>query len=282
MSQGKPTTQKAPSEPDRALLDELNSQAAGNGPAVLLIHAGITDARMWEPQWPSFTQAFRVIRADLRGFGKSARRTVDGADHHDLARLLDWLGIERVALVGSSFGGNVAVDFALTYPERTSALVLSGTLAGMTDPSPRLREIWNETDAAQTGGEIERGVELELRAWVDGPVRAPDEVDAEVRAAVRTMNRSIWERAIAEPPPETSEPPVDRVERLSEIAVPVLLVEGTLDQPDVAASMDRLAQGIPRAERICIPGTAHFPNLERPAAFNEAVLEFLPRVSPTR
>jgi 3-oxoadipate enol-lactonase len=276
------TTQTDMSERDLAPLDmsenDLWFETAGAGQDVLLIHAGIADSRMWEPQWRPLSQEFRLTRVDLRGFGKSPRRVVDGADHIDLARLLDRRGSARTVVIGSSFGGNVALDFALTFAERTSALVLVGTLAGMTAPTPQLRAIWAETDAAQTAGEIERGVELENRAWVDGPLRTADEVDAGVRAAIGAMNRRVWERAIAGPPPERSEPPIDRVGRLGEITVPVLLIEGTLDQPDVGASMNRLAQGIPHAERLRIPDTAHFPNLERPAEFNAAVLAFLKRV----
>jgi 3-oxoadipate enol-lactonase len=282
ISQSKMTTQKGMSERDLAPLDTSENglwfETVGAGQDVLLIHAGIADSRMREPQWRPLSQKFRLTRVDLRGFGKSPRRVVAGADHIDLVRLLDRRGIERIVVIGSSFGGNVALDFALTFAERASALVLVGTLAGMTAPTPQLRAVWAETDAAQTAGEIERGVELENRAWVDGPLRTADEVDAGVRASIAAMNRRVWERVIAGPPPERSEPPIDRVGRLEEITVPVLLIEGTLDQPDVGASMNRLARGIPHAERIRIPGAAHFPNLERPAEFNPAVLAFLKRV----
>jgi 3-oxoadipate enol-lactonase len=276
------TTQRGASKRDLAPLenpdDNLWCETAGAGQDVLLVHAGIADSRMWEPQWRPLAQEYRLTRVDLRGFGKSPRRVVDGADHIDLARTLERRGIDRTVMIGSSFGGNVALDFTLTFAKRTSALVLIGTLAGMTAPTPQLRAIWAETDAAQAAAEIERGVELENRAWVDGPKRTPEEVDAGVRAAIGAMNRRVWQRTIAEPPPETSEPPIDSLGRLEEIAVPTLLIEGTLDQPDVGASMARLAQGIPHAERVRIPGAAHFPNLERPAEFNAAVLAFLKRV----
>jgi 3-oxoadipate enol-lactonase len=276
------TTQRGMPERDLAPLDRgqdgLWFQTTGSGPDVLLVHAGIADSRMWEPQWRPVSREFRLTRVDLRGFGKSPRRVIDGAYHHDLARLLDRRGIDRTTVIGSSFGGNVALDFALTFPERTSALVLAGTLAGMTAPSPQLRALWAETDAAQAAGEIERGVELENRAWVDGPMRTPEAVDAGVRAAIGAMNHLVWERAIAESPPESSEPEIDRVSRLGEIMVPTLLIEGTLDQPDVGASMGQLARGIPHAERLRIPSVAHFPNMERPEEFNAVVLTFLKRV----
>ena len=242
---------------------------------MLFVHAGIADSSMWDRQWFDFLPFFSLIRTDLRGFGNAPARTVDGADHHDLRDLIERLGIDRVALVASSFGGNVAVDFALTYPDQISALVLVCTLAGMTEPSPGLREIWRSTDAALAAGEIEHGAELEIRAWVDGPRRAPNEVDARVRGAVRVMNRRIWERSVTEPGPKSSEPPIDRVARLGELSAPTLLITGAFDQPDVAASMNRLARDISHAERLLIANAAHFPNLERPAEFNAAVLDFL-------
>ena len=149
----------------------------------------------------------------------------------------------------------------------------------MTEPSPQLRELWTKTDAALAAGEIEQGVDLEIRAWVDGPFRAPDEVEPQVREAIREMNRRVWERAASEPPPASSEPPVDRVARLGEIAIPTLLIEGTLDQPDVAVSMEPAgARAFPRRARLLCRAPLDFPNIERAEIFNAALRDFLERV----
>lgn len=255
-----------------AFLDE------GDGPALLFLHSGIADARMWTPQVSAFAPRRRCVCPDLRGFGASGPRRAGTTDADDLAGLLDALGIDRVVVIGSSYGGQVAVEFALTYPSRIAGLVLAATLAGMTEPGPKLRQIWKETDAALMTGELDRGVELELRAWVDGPRRRPDQVEPGVRELLRVMNRKIWERAAAEEQPESDDPEFDLVGRLAEIAVPALLIKGELDQPDVAASLRVLAERLPDAEPRKIAGVAHFPNLERPEEFNALTRAFLIRI----
>lgn len=264
------------------MIDGIAYETAGGGPSLLFIHSGIADSRMWEPQWTAFAAEFRVVRVDLRGFGKSGPRRAGAADHDDIVRVMDHLGVDSAVLVGSSFGGNVAVDLALTHPARVRALVLAATLAGMIEPGPELTRVWEESEAAFEAGELDRGVEIELRAWVDGPRRTPEQVDPDVRAFVRTMNRAIWERAAAEEQIADDAPEIDRARRLGEIKIPALLIEGELDQPSVEASMNRLAGELARAERVVVRGAAHFPNLEGPESFNDAARAFLARLPETK
>src|SRR5256885_3985448 len=90
----------------------------GAGPAVVLVHAGIADRRMWRPLTDLLASRHRVVAYDLRGYGESTPPTPSLAHHDDLVGLLDALGIEHATLVGCSFGGAVAVDTALAYPDR--------------------------------------------------------------------------------------------------------------------------------------------------------------------
>jgi len=99
--------------------------------AVLFIHGMSLDTRMWEDQWSAFAERYRVVRLDLRGFGKSTSEATPFSDIDDLVGLLDHLGIERVHVVGLSMGARVIVDFALAHPERVHALVSAdGVLSG--------------------------------------------------------------------------------------------------------------------------------------------------------
>src|SRR5947209_8694969 len=95
---------------------DLYYEELGEGHPVILLHAGIADSRMWDEQMPVLAERYRVVRYDLRGFGRS--KMVAGAFSHraDLAALLDALGIASAALVGCSFGGRVATEFALEFP----------------------------------------------------------------------------------------------------------------------------------------------------------------------
>src|SRR3954452_25405155 len=108
-------------EPDASLWVERS----GSGPVVALAHGFTLDHRMWQPQLEAFSKSHTVIRYDMRGFGRSSM-PLPGAEYsqaRNLAMLLDRLGIARTALIGLSYGGWVALEFALLFPERVSALV---------------------------------------------------------------------------------------------------------------------------------------------------------------
>jgi len=96
---------------------KLYYEVAGDGPALVLAHAGITDLRMWDDQFLVFAQNYRVIRCDFWGFGKSTIANDDFLLHEDLYQLLKFLGVEQTHLIGCSLGGRVIIDLALEYPE---------------------------------------------------------------------------------------------------------------------------------------------------------------------
>ena len=103
----------------------LYYERAGTGHPLVLIHGFTLNTQMWEDQFAVFAQHYQTIRYDMRGFGRSAlpaEEPFTAVD--DLRALLDALGVSRTFVLGLSLGGSVAIDFALAYPERTSALVL--------------------------------------------------------------------------------------------------------------------------------------------------------------
>jgi pimeloyl-ACP methyl ester carboxylesterase len=102
---------------------ELYYEESGEGPAVVLGHAGIADHTMWDAQVDPFSERYRVVRYDLRGFGRSSTPETDYAPHDDVRALLAHLNIDRAAVVGVSMSGGIAVDFALAHPEMLWALV---------------------------------------------------------------------------------------------------------------------------------------------------------------
>ncbi len=247
----------------------------GEGPAIVLIHSGITDSRMWDDQVGAFAADHRVVAYDLRGLGRSTIPAAEYAHHEDLFVLLDTLGVESATLVGASFGGEVALAFVVEHPDRVDALVLVNTLAGVTDPSPELRSGWRAFEAAVDVGRFEEAVEIELGMWVDGPHRAVGGVDAGVRERVQEMDAALLRRAAEQEAATEREPEPPVLARLGEIAAPTLVVVGGLDLPDALVSADALEAGIPNARRLDQPDAAHLPSLERPDAFNAAVLAFL-------
>jgi pimeloyl-ACP methyl ester carboxylesterase len=256
----------------------LHYEVAGEGEPLILVHAGIADGRMWDGQIEAFARRYRVIRYDLRGFGKTAM--VDGpySHHEDLRGLLDALGVERAHLVGCSMGGGAALDFALRYPERAGALVLVGSAVSGFEAGFEPPEQWDELVAADEAGDLGRVSELEVQIWVDGPGRRPEDVDASVRDLVREMNLIALQNEASglgeELPPD---PPA--AGRLSEILAPALILVGDSDQPKTLAAADLLASELPNARKVVMPGTAHLPNMERPEEFNRTLLDCLEEVA---
>jgi pimeloyl-ACP methyl ester carboxylesterase len=255
----------------------LAHEVAGSGPALLLVHAGIADRRMWDDQVGPFADAgWTVIRADLPGFHETP--LPGGAPvalWATLGDLLDHLEVERAVVVGCSLGGRVAVELALAAPERVRALVLVGSgLAGHRFAEPALLELWDRSEGALERGDHEEAARVEIDTWVVGVGRGPEAVDPEVRRRVREMLLAAYAHGIA----DLEEPDPPAATRLGEVAVPTLVVVGEHDRPDIHAMAAALAGGIAGAEQVVMAGTGHLPNMEQPAAFNQVVLEFLGRV----
>lgn len=252
----------------------IHYEIRGEGEPLVLVHAGIADSRMWEPQMEEFARRYRVIRYDMRGFGGTDLVPGPYSLHEDLREMLDHLGVERAALVGCSMGGGVTLDFALEHPERVASLVLVGSAIGGFAPDVEPPEEWEELVAADEAGDLERISDLEVRMWVDGPGQGVNRVKPEIRNLVREMNlialqneaSEIGEQLVMEPP---------AVDRLHEIQAPTLVIAGDLDQPRTIQAANLLAGSIPEARKAIMNGTAHLPNMERPEEFNRIVLDFL-------
>ena len=250
----------------------LYREVTGAGHPLVLLHAGIADARMWDEQVAAFAERYTVIRYDARGFGRSDPAVGRFSPRADLAELLSELGAGRAHLVGLSMGGRIALDVAIERPELVSALVVAGSRPSGHPASAELRDAFAAVDAAFEAGDVDGAVELELRMWVDGPRRTPDQVDPTVRERLREMDAALF-AAPDEGEPEALDPPA--VDRLGEVRAPTLVIVGDQDLPDVLAGADLLASGIPGARKVVVPDAAHMVNMERPEAFNRLVLEFL-------
>jgi 3-oxoadipate enol-lactonase len=243
---------------------------------VLLVHEGICDARMWDPQWRTFPPEHRTIRCDLRGFGSTPMPPEPFYNARDLAELVEELDARPVAVVGVSMGGLAALDLALARSELVSALVLVGVPLPDHDWSDEMERFYAAEEAALDRGDLDEAVELNLMMWVDGPLRSANEVDPDVRRRVAEMQRRAFELQLAAGDEAVDELLVpDLGERLSELEVPVLAATGELDCEDILAIADRLEREIPDCRRATIARTAHVPSMERPAEFDALVLRFL-------
>jgi 3-oxoadipate enol-lactonase len=247
----------------------------GAGPAVVLIHAGIANRRMWDDQLTALSQHYSVIAYDVRGYGESSPVAGSFQPYEDLRGLLDALGIDKAALVGCSMGGGYAIDFALAYPERVTALVpVCAALGGFQGPDEDTRALREELVAVYEAGDKAAASEYGARIWFDGPTRSPEQSNQAVRATVKAMMLEVLEMPDDEEEGETwLEPPA--VDRLGEIAIPTLVMVGAHDVLAIRTAADRMVAGIPGARKVVIPDAAHVPNMEHPDLFNRHVLDFL-------
>ena len=252
-------------------------EVMGEGEPLVLVHAGIADSRMWDGQFEAFAGRYRVVRYDMRGFGRTVVTAGGPYSHHeDMRGLLDYLGIEQARFVGCSMGGKTVIDFALEFPERTRTLVLVGPAVGGFEPDVEPPEEWDELVAADEAGDFERVSELEVRVWVDGPYRGTDRVEPAVRDLVREMDLiALKNEAAGSGDEQPLQPPA--ANRLTEIQIPTLVLVGDRDRPEIVATADLLEERLPNAHKVVMTGTAHLPNMERPGEFNRIALEFLDR-----
>ena len=268
--------QNEPSQPETTSINgaNLHVTVSGAGEPLLLIHAGVADSRMFKPQLAAFEARYRVIRFDMRGFGRSNLPPGQFSNIADVGGLLDHLGVAQAHMLGVSFGGLVALDFALAHPDRVKSLILGAPSISGEAPSERIRQFWSEEEALLEAGDLAGATEVNLRLWVDGPQRTPEQVDPAVREQVRAMQMHIFQIPVPDDLEELSPEP-SAIERLAEVKLPTLIIVGSLDLPEKVASAERLATEIGNARYAVIEGAAHMMNMEKPAEFNQLVLDFL-------
>jgi pimeloyl-ACP methyl ester carboxylesterase len=246
---------------------------------VVLVHAGIADRRMWEPQWPALTAEHDTVRLDLRGFGDSDERPRGAlAPVQDLLDTLTALGIERCHLVGASYGAGVAVEAALTRPEQVASLLLSAPGGSLiTEATPDLRRFFDAERSALERDDLDAAVEANLVWWVGGPDRDLGDVDPAVGDQVRQMQRRAFEIAAAWGEVEEAELEPPALDRLADIEVPTLVLVGGLDLDAIVDTARRVTDGIPGARHVDWPDTAHLPSMERADDFSALLLDWLTR-----
>ncbi|MFC9815616.1 alpha/beta fold hydrolase [Streptomyces virginiae] len=254
-------------------LGHLSYVVTGDGPPVVLVHAGIADHHMWDAVVPALAERHTVIRYDLRGFGQSAPPSGAFSETDDLRRLLDHLGHERVRLVGASWGGRVAVDFTLTHPDRVHSLaLLAAPWPGYGWGAEMIAYDEAETEAL-AAGDLDAAVDTNLDMWVRGPARTWDDVATgladRLRGPIRTslVNQDVVGQ---------HSQGVVRGD-LSGISVPTLVGVGTLDVADFQDIARRYAAEITGATLIEFPAAAHLIALDTPAELTAALSPFLAR-----
>jgi pimeloyl-ACP methyl ester carboxylesterase len=257
----------------------LYYEVTGSGSPVVLISGFTLDTRMWDSQIEAFSRKHRVIRYDLRGAGKSPPPTGPYSQYEDLAALLHHLDIGKAHIVGLSLGGGIAIDFALTSPGAMLSLVPvdASPLGGY--PWPAEIIAWfNEIEAAGSRNDLAAAKAAFLATPWFAPARRIPAVQAKLDEIL--ADYSGWHFQNRNPVRRLKPPANDRLET---ITAPTLVVVGEADLPFFNLPVaEVLASRIPGARKVVIPDAGHMANMENPARFNEAVLDFLAEVDHSR
>lgn len=253
---------------------QLYYEEIGEGHPIVMLHGGLLDRRMWDDQFEVFARKYRVIRFDVRNHGDSKGVPDTFKQYEDLRKVLIHLNIERAVIMGLSLGGRIAIDFAIAYPENTSALVLAAPGAsGYEFKSKAFLENNAKLEKAFSQDDIKMAIEYFQQAWTDGPYRKPSEVDQVVREKVRKMALYTFKDWESQSIMTELKPPA--IGRLDEIQAPTLALVGDLDMPGIHEIVDLVIAKVPGAKKVIIPGAAHMVNMEKPEEFNRTVLKFL-------
>jgi len=236
-------------------MTNLHHRVEGSGPAVVLLHAGVADLRMWDVQVSELVPGHSVVRCDLRGYGHTPLEPgASYSDAEDVLGLLDELGLASWVLVGASYGGYVALQVATAAPERVARLVLLAPAADLEEPDDSLRAFGQEEGALVEAGDLAGATDLNVATWL-----GPDATD-EARELVWRMQRGAFELQENAGEVDNRDLPVD----LTRITAPATVVVGAHDFPFFRATARALVAGLPHADLVELPWAGHLPSLERP------------------
>lgn len=246
---------------------------AGAGELLVMMHGIGGNRTNWTEQVKLFSREFHAVAWDARGYGRSD--DYDGpldfnAFSRDLLGLLDHFGVEKAHLCGLSMGGRIAQDFYLHYPDRVKTLTLVATFSGFKplEEAERQRFLDLRLRPLVHDGKEPKDIAPIVAKTLIGPTASPDKYQQLVES-MEALHKDSYVKTIQ----ETTA--YDKALELETVTVPTLLVFGehdTLTPPATGRSMHERIKG---SEYVEVPLSGHLINIEQPAVFNEAVLQFL-------
>lgn len=252
---------------------------SGSGLPVVLIHAGYLDSRMWDGQMDSLTEKYRVIRYDVRGFGKSSKPRGNYSDASDLKALLDHIGIEKTVLVGVSNGGRISLDFTVENPDRVLALALvdSGVKGYESTEDPdtlwgSLGKLVSQYLSLRSKGKFRDAAEIDVDYWTHL-------LSGDARKKVLDMAAENVNTDADDPDRFQVSPDPPAFERLSSLTMPVVIMLGDKDRKGILDIGEKLHEGITGSSIVFIKDADHIPVLTQPEKFRDALLRFLSGLS---
>ncbi len=252
-------------------------ESHGKGEPILLLHAGFLNTDMWKHQVPELSNHYRVITIDLPGHGRTENDTVRLPPAQVLHALMDSLQLKQASLVGVSMGAASVTDFVISHPERVKKVVLVASGVNGWEKYFKLDTLITQYLDSLFGAldkrDTARAAEVFTRVWFDGPYRSPEQVNDTVRRYIYEATLGNMKKHKVRGWPILSDPPA--IETIGTIKNPLLIIDGDQDMPYIGQACNYIHQKVAGSKRLTIPGTGHMLNMEAPAEFNKAVLDFL-------
>jgi len=247
--------------------DSIFYEFSGSGPAMVLIHDGLVHREVWDAQFSYFSKKYKVVRYDRRGYGKSSPATGKYSSLEDLNILFTQLKIDTACLIGASSGGRLAIDFALSYPQKVSSMILVGAVVGG----------FSYTNHFSTrGGHLPSDLKDDEKESLYYASDDPYEIYYENIAARKKIIELVKKNPVRIYGSQIiASQKTPAYKRLNEINIPVLILCGEFDIPDVHAHAGAIHAGISNSRRIIIPKAGHLIPMEQPDLFNATVENFL-------
>lgn len=240
---------------------------------LVALHAGVADSRSWNAVFDLLEGIPTLVAYDRRGYGASPLPDAGYDSLDDLAKVLNQIGSERVWLLGNSLGGRLALDLAVTEPERVAGLILlSPGVSGA--PEIEFDEItarlFDGAVRAFEAGDLAGAAAIEAQIWLDGPAATEGRVSGAARALALEMN-TVALASDAERERLERDPGIPAWDRLERLTMPVTVACGLLDVPAMIDEGRAIANRIPGARFIELEDIAHLPSLEAPERVAELV-----------
>jgi 3-oxoadipate enol-lactonase len=259
---------------------KLYYEAAGTGKPLILIHGSFGDRRFWDLQFAELSKKYKVIRYDIRGYGKSALPDSSQVyrDSDDLNALMDFLGIKKANICGLSLGSFIAIDFALSHPEKCISLIPcgprvagDGTAEYKTSSGDSISVIITKTIYLVKGKGAKEATDY---LWTGDHVMAKGVVSPKTLQSLLKMGYEYsWWRYIH--PGKREYAFGMAIKQLSEIKIPTLIVTAEYDFELCKEVAEILVKGIPDAKLALIKGAGHIMNMDKPKDFNKAIFKFI-------
>jgi len=252
---------------------DFNYVATGKGEPLLLIHGHPFDHTMWYPQVVAFSDKYKVITPDLRGYGKSSLPATETrfADYaRDMLLLMDHLGIKNFHLGGLSMGGQIIMEMVHQAPERIQSLIFADTFASLDTPEVKQGR-YDTADRLEKEGMDAYSDEVIYKMIMPEHVSSMPTVAGHVIKMMKGTSPLAAVTAL-----RARAKRIDYLNKvLPHISVPTLVIVGRQDEFTPVAKAEEMQQKLEHCKLVVIEDAGHMPNLEHPEEFNKAVLTFL-------